>query len=353
MGFNSKFSGLEVEGLLNKIPKTDNIWHSGNFTPSNYLPLSGGSLTNTLTIDNSNVGLILHRSGQSTPYIRFGQDANNEWGELGVYNDGRLVFWSLVPSQGGYGQWNTVWHSGNDGSGSGLDADLLDGKHYSDIINGNVASATRLQAYQYNSGEYTLISGTRTDNTFPRKIYDDGWGLCVYHQYSDGRVMNNYIATISDNVASATQLQNTRTIWGQSFNGTDDINGDLEANGDIHTSGGISQDSDINLKNKVKDVILSIDDIAKAPLFEFTYKNDENKRVHVGTSAQYWVEKNNWFCKKQDNGYYDMEIQNLALASAISIAKEFKKYKEETESTISSMKKEIEVLKQIVLNMNK
>ena len=32
-----------------------------------------------------------------------------------------------------------------DGSDSGLDADLLDGKHYLDIINGNVASATKLQ----------------------------------------------------------------------------------------------------------------------------------------------------------------------------------------------------------------
>lgn len=127
----------------------------------------------------------------------------------------------------------------------------------------------------------------------------------------------------------------------------------LDVSGDIHASGSVTQNSDINLKNISKDVLISLDDISKAPLFEFTYKNDENKRVHVGTSAQYWVEKNNWFCKKQDNGYYDMEIQNLALASAISIAKEFKKYKEETESTISSMKNEIEELKQIVLNMNK
>lgn len=30
---------------------------------------------------------------------------------------------------------NIVWHAGNDGSNSGLDADLVDGKHYSDIIN--------------------------------------------------------------------------------------------------------------------------------------------------------------------------------------------------------------------------
>jgi len=31
----------------------------------------------------------------------------------------------------GWSSWNKVWHAGNDGSGSGLDADLLDGKHAS------------------------------------------------------------------------------------------------------------------------------------------------------------------------------------------------------------------------------
>ena len=39
----------------------------------------------------------------------------------------------------------TFWHKDNDGSGSGLDADLLDGKHLSDILASNVASATKLQ----------------------------------------------------------------------------------------------------------------------------------------------------------------------------------------------------------------
>ena len=223
------------------------------------------------------------------------------------------------------------------------------------------------------------------------------------------------IAFTDSNVESATKLQTARTIWGQSFDGTGNVSGvisgvdgisfnssnainidynsnfvfkythlqdwsiqkqdttkvfvvrndgnvgigtpspayKLDVNGGIHASGSVTQNSDINLKNISKDVLISLDDISEAPLFEFTYKNDKNKRIHVGTSAQYWVEKNNWFCKKQDNGYYDMEIQNLALASAISIAKEFKKYKEETESIISSMKKEIEEFKQIILNMNK
>lgn len=40
---------------------------------------------------------------------------------------------------------NVIWHQGNDGSGSGLDADLLDGNHLADILASNVASASRLQ----------------------------------------------------------------------------------------------------------------------------------------------------------------------------------------------------------------
>ena len=41
----------------------------------------------------------------------------------------------------GYTAWRKVWHDGNDGSGSGLDADLLDGQHGSAYLRSN-ASAT-------------------------------------------------------------------------------------------------------------------------------------------------------------------------------------------------------------------
>ena len=45
---------------------------------------------------------------------------------------------------------NTVWHAGNDGSGSGLDADLLDGHHASDFAqsshtHGNIQNDGTLQ----------------------------------------------------------------------------------------------------------------------------------------------------------------------------------------------------------------
>lgn len=91
---------------------------------------------------------------------------------LGNYQSGK----NLQISPTGYLTFggHNVWHAGNDGSGSGLDADLLDGKHLSDIL--------------------------------------------------------------ASNVASATKLQTPRTIWGRSFDGTANISGSLENVGDIYST---------------------------------------------------------------------------------------------------------------------
>jgi hypothetical protein len=51
-------------------------------------------------------------------------------------NTGNVVFESPSITAGG----NTVWHAGNDGSGSGLDADTVDGIHAADL--GGVAAPT-------------------------------------------------------------------------------------------------------------------------------------------------------------------------------------------------------------------
>ena len=496
----------------------------------NYLPLSGGTLTNTLTIDNSNVGLILHRSGQATPYIRFGQDANNEWGELGVYNDGRLVFWPLVSSQGGYGQWNTVWHSGNDGSGSGLDADLLDGIHSYDFFR-KVAWNPDINSYGDGSNANGIIYINTSDNDAIHAPFKYGsilsmnydaasWmlscssngSLGFRHRWwsGNGTVWSDWktIALTDSNVASATKLQTARTIWGQSFNGTGNIDGQLIINastsypiriiqssnlswtsaflatnssltagqhysidfghsvsaynaawvgyyhagvgstsnrlsmglnsvddvinilgtgnvgigttspysklhsvGDITISvqsnnptasinlmntpsdfwqisgryigsekgtfktyyyngstwstimtlynngnmlvtGGVTMYSDARKKTILNHVELSLKEIAEAPLIEHYYNSDEKKTTHVGSIAQYWAGLNDWFCKLDNEGYYTMEIQNAALASAISVARELVKFETETDRRIrlleeenEQLKKEIEILK--------
>jgi hypothetical protein len=55
--------------------------------------------------------------------------------------DGDDIRYRTGTQGSGWSSWNKIWHSGNDGSGSGLDADLLDGKDSSFFTNaGNLSS---------------------------------------------------------------------------------------------------------------------------------------------------------------------------------------------------------------------
>ena len=108
-----------------------------------YVKKAGDTMTGALTLKGrqsdafNSVGLLF--TGNSG---RIGTNTNNG---LGIYAGGNLYLrpGSLSSSSGkgveigtslfeynGY----TVWHSGNDGSGSGLDADLLDGYQASEFM---------------------------------------------------------------------------------------------------------------------------------------------------------------------------------------------------------------------------
>lgn len=114
--------------------------------------------------------------------------------------------------------------------------------------------------------------------------------------------------------------------------------------GNILTTGGITQYSDIRKKTKLNDVELTLKQIANAPLIEHYYNSDDKKTTHVGSIAQYWAEMNDWFCKLDSDGFYTMEIQNAALASAISVARELERYESKTDKKIRMLKKRINEL---------
>ena len=100
--------------------------------------------------------------------------------------------------------------------------------------------------------------------------------------------------------------------------------------------------SDLRKKNIISDEVLSVKEIAAAPLFRHTYKSDDNQYIHVGTSAQYWSGiHEDWFTRKDGEGYYQMELQNLGVAMGISLAREIVKYESKTDKKIRLMKKKI------------
>ncbi|NCB96562.1 MAG: hypothetical protein EOM35_08970, partial [Negativicutes bacterium] len=125
----------------------------GNPT-SQYSPLTINSITRNLSVDGHSHDYLPLSGGIMTGALNFG---NNIWnnvgddaaigdkniaGQIGIkalntvnpgiafYNNSNVAVGNLV-SNAGILQWsnNTIWHDGNDGAGSGLNADLLDGYH--------------------------------------------------------------------------------------------------------------------------------------------------------------------------------------------------------------------------------
>lgn len=107
---------------------------------------NNGSLGERLVVDNngsvticSGVYMPLQlRTGSSGPWAIDLYRTDTSFSSK-VYNDGAKWYFQHRPSFAG----NTPWDSGNDGAGSGLDADYVDGYHAADLF--------RLNAVNYNS----------------------------------------------------------------------------------------------------------------------------------------------------------------------------------------------------------
>lgn len=119
-----------------------------------------------------------------------------------------------------------VWHAGNDGSGSGLDADLLDGKHL---------NQGQWDSICYIGGDGVLEIGKYMDfheeqgmsSDFSCRIKTQG----DHHNTITLPAASGTLATLDDNVYSATKLQTPRTIFSKPFDGTGNVTGGAKFNG--------------------------------------------------------------------------------------------------------------------------
>ncbi len=126
----------------------------------------------TIVLDNQASGLL----GQAALRNKQGDTFEVEFRDSsGNYIDTPLIVRSGAPILAGNGTgWTingkVVWHAGNDGHTSGLDADLLDGYHYSDIINntiGTIGPGTFKRVDVYTSpGTYTWTKPSQTNGVF-------------------------------------------------------------------------------------------------------------------------------------------------------------------------------------------
>lgn len=240
-----------------------------------YLPLTGGTVNGIVNLNynlgaSSYIRLTNNRtkesSGWAVSMYDFCNHENVSMARLGAFGgvntlsylhlghyeyDGNNL--RIYTDKVTFGE-NTIWHAGNDGSGSGLDADTLDGVHLMGKggNSGIMRAWSRHEGYTiskqyFGNGNVVVMDPKPTDdsnlwaNTTIFSLGDMeirshqlafGYGkdVILYRRVYDGPTYNSWktIAFTDSNVASATKLQTARTIWGQSFDGTADVTGILK-----------------------------------------------------------------------------------------------------------------------------
>lgn len=309
-----------------------------------YLPQSGGNMFGHIFM----TGAVADSSTANTTQLVFGTSANNHVcltsnmkgliinpsltdtsGQIALYADADMesfiqsslkVYGSLYASvyfnYGGsiaqsYGSSMYVWDNSLQINKTTSGNDYLKTIMFFDLINENVKLNIN---GTLNLNSYILWSST-SNNPYMSIVYGGrNWYLQAY---------NNAYMYLGTGVTTSIRIDTA---------------------GNLLTSGGITMYSDIRKKTKLQDVELTLQQIADAPLIEHYYNSDEKSTTHVGSIAQYWAGLNDWFCKLDGEGYYTMEVQNAALASAISIARELVKYESKTDRKIRLLKQRVKEL---------
>lgn len=245
-------NGYITDGLLafrNKISGTWGEWHTvlhnGNYAAnldSRYVLKSGDTMRGTLFLGNG-IGQV------------GADDTYGSWLQYGVNY--------INVKDNGLWRNNSykIWDEGNDGSGSGLDADMLDGLHYTSFARKDAWQANNLNDINdtgimtnYANADATvernypiqeagiLIYGTAAYNS-SNQIYGTYSSNRWFARGGGGSAQNKTswreFAFTDSNVYSATKLQTPRTIWGQSFDGTSNISGWLSGATTIECSTGV------------------------------------------------------------------------------------------------------------------
>ena len=167
-----------------------------------------------------------------------------------------------------------------------------------------------------------------------------------------GLFLNNYIT--SGGSANDIWLYNPNKVI--IFGSSVDVRSALNCSSTIYATTGIWSDgyvsakgqntsSDMRLKNVLNDVVLSVKDIANAPSIRFSWKNSGG--VDVGSSAQYWQKLLPDAVKERD-GMLEMQYANIALLSAIALAKNVETHEERIarlERENKELRNEINVMK--------
>ena len=155
---------------------------------------------------------------------------------------------------------NTAWHAGNDGSGSGLDADTVDGVHASSFLR------------NHQSGE---IAGNLTlDNQNPVLQLEADGNYSSYIRFSNGSALQDgeisYAPAIDTMYFRVANTGNRMSLAGSA--------------GNLIVAGNVTAYSDERLKEEIKVIGNAVDKVKE--LRGVTYKHKEEGDYRTGVIAQ-------------------------------------------------------------------
>lgn len=100
----------------------------------------------------------------------------------------------------------------------------------------------------------------------------------------------------------------------------------IDQYGNFLATGGITMYSDLRKKNVLNSIIVPLDVMANADLFDYTFKTDEKYKVRAGTSAQYWNAFLPQVTDTDNEGFFTMSYDVLATTCVLSMAKHFQRF---------------------------